>query len=263
MNPLNPLLSATLASLPLEARVLDCGGWFRPLSRATHVVDLMPYETRGCALRLTPQPGERFTKDTWHQADFLSPDFRLPFSDKYFALSSCTHTVEDLADPALLLRELERVSRAGVLVTPSRLNEQTAGTRDRMTNQQGHPHHFWICETEDGGAVFSHKGDSLGGAWWQTAVPLRLTEHLRTREPGTHEWALAWTTTLPHRFIRGAEARRRAVVFARSVGAQTAGLLFDSVIRMLRRIKYGRGPTDAWWPEMVRLSQPYSRLPLR
>lgn len=86
-------------------RVLDVGGWFKPNNSATHVVDLMPYETRGAALHLDPHPGERFKKDTWFQANFLDSDFRLPFEDDYFDFVTCGHTVEDLTDPIPLLSE--------------------------------------------------------------------------------------------------------------------------------------------------------------
>lgn len=64
---MSDLLAAALAELPGTARVLDAGGWFIPLPRATHVVDLMPYETRRCVVTLEPLAGERFTRDTWLQ----------------------------------------------------------------------------------------------------------------------------------------------------------------------------------------------------
>jgi hypothetical protein len=68
---MNPILSAALSRLPSVAPVLDCGAWFIPLPAASHVVDIMPYETRGGKLQLTPLPGENFTKATWFQADFF------------------------------------------------------------------------------------------------------------------------------------------------------------------------------------------------
>jgi len=54
--------------------VLDVGGWHAPWSRADHVVDIMPYETRnrdGAVLK-DMYPNERFTRETFHQMDICS-----------------------------------------------------------------------------------------------------------------------------------------------------------------------------------------------
>src|SRR5258708_1424846 len=106
-------LEASLAALPTSARILDAGGWFLPLNRATHVVDLMPYETRRGRLSLERSDDERFSNKTWFQADFCSPTLRLPFDEKYFDFCTCTQTLEDLANPAPLLGELRRIARPG------------------------------------------------------------------------------------------------------------------------------------------------------
>jgi SAM-dependent methyltransferase len=261
----SPLQSA-LARLPADAEILDCGGWFLPLLEATHVVDLMPYETRRGRLELAPQPGEHFRRETWHQADFLAPEFRLPFPDKFFAFSHCSQTIEDLADPEPLLRELNRVSRAGVLISPSRLSEQTAGSSDRMTGRQGHPHHHWIAETESGRAILSRKTDSLAGAWWQTAIPLRTMERLKSSAPSADIWSFVWEGRLEWTVVRGAAARARAVDFARRTRGGPAGLVTDFFLRSLRRAKHAATHRQArhagdWWNDMVELSRPYNRLP--
>lgn len=258
-------LDTLLATLPHDAPVLDAGGWFKTLPRATHVVDCMPYETRGGRLELGPLAGERFSGDTWHQVNFLQPQLRLPFTDRFFAFSVCSHTLEDLEDPVPLMRELQRVSRAGYIETPSRLSEQTAGIRDRMNSTTGHPHHHWIWESQNGEAVLSHKDDSLRGAWWQTTVPLQLTEQMNLANPSANTWSFAWTTRFRWRQVRGSEARQAAIAFARKSGASRTGLLFDLSIRKLRRFKHRlrferASATETWWAEMVKLSQPYNRL---
>jgi hypothetical protein len=228
----------------------------------------MPYETRGGALHLEQLPGERFTKDTWLQTDFLATNFRLPFPDKTFSFSYCGHTIEDLVDPSALVEELIRVSCSGALVTPSRLSEQTAGISDRMTSRQGHPHHHWIVESEKDRLVFSHKADSLNGCWWQTAVPLRLTESLSFRNSSMMEWSYLWQGSFKWRLARGSVARARAITFARSAGAARKEIIFDLIIRKLRCMKYALSTARStsiasWWHEMVQLSLPYSRLPLQ
>jgi hypothetical protein len=265
---MNESIARALSDLPPDARVLDCGGWYRPLLQATHVADLMPYETRGGALHLEQLPGERFTKDTWFQTDFLAINFRLPFADKTFAFSYCSHTIEDLVDPSALLKELIRVSDSGALVTPSRLSEQTAGIGDRMSSRQGHPHHYWIVESENDEPLFSHKADSLSGRRWRTAIPLSLTERISSRKPAMLEWSYLWQGSFKWRIERGPAACLRAIAFAQSMRVARRELIFDWMTRKLRRMKYasliGRATSIAvWWRKMVQLSKPYSRLPLQ
>lgn len=260
-----PLLQAALDELPPGAPILDCGGWFAPLSAATHVVDLMPYETRRGRLELGTLPGEAFTRDTWYQADFLAQDFRLPFPDKFFAFSHCGHTLEDLADPAPLLRELVRVSRRGYLLCPSRLSEQTAGSSNRITHCQGYAHHHWIVDTVDGRPVFSAKPDSLDGAWWRTAIPLSVFERLTQADPAAAVWVHLWRETLEWSIVRGPAARAQAVAFARRTRSSALGLPGDCLWRSLRGLKHrlfrrrSRAAGD-WWADMLALSRPYNRL---
>ena len=73
---MNNKVQQRLERLPTTAKILDVGGWFIPCPLATHVVDIMPWETRGAKLQLNPLPGERFTKETWFQVDCLNPSIR-------------------------------------------------------------------------------------------------------------------------------------------------------------------------------------------
>lgn len=265
---MHPRFAAQLAQLSPRARVLDCGGWFAPLNMATHVVDIMPYETRGGILRPGPLPEEHFTKATWVQADFLASDFRLSFPDRYFDLCYCSHTIEDLANPLPLLAELKRVSLAGVFVGPSRLLEQTVGSRDRMTNLRGHPHHHWILDSVESRLLLAHKGESLDGAWWRTSVPLLLTESLCSSNPAGREWTFAWENDFQIELLRGHAAQAAASRFAQDSGASKSLLFVDWARRRLRKLKYLRqesedSRTARWWREMLELSKPYSHLPLR
>ena len=265
---MNPLAVSALAMLPDDASVLDCGAWFKPLPRATHVLDLMPYETREGRLQLAPQPGERFTKSSWFQVDFLSADLRLPFPDAYFSFCHCSHTLEDLAEPEPLLNEMRRVSRSGLLVAPSRLLEQTAGIRDRITSRRGHPHHHWILDTMAGRTVFAHKGDSLDGAWWRTTVPLFLTERIRSGSPAANDWIFPWVGSFEWEFLSGPPAGTLAEDFARRLGSNPRLLALDWLWRQLRRLKHAyrrrnEQPLADWWQQMIRLSQPFSSLPLK
>lgn len=261
---ISPLPASLLAA---PAKILDAGGWFSPYTQATHVVDLMPYETRGGILRPDPMPGERFTKDTWHQADFLKPAFRLPYPDKFFDYSICGQTVEDLSDPQPLLAELRRVSKAGCIESPSRLAEQTVGQRDRMTGAQGHPHHHWILDAEGNRLLLSRKAVSLAGPPNRHAVPLRVFEPIVTARPAATLLCFAWEHDFSWEILPDSEAERRAHALVESLQISAWNRGLDRIVRRLRFVKRRLlypAPRDAgaWWQEMLKLSRPYSTIPL-
>jgi SAM-dependent methyltransferase len=256
-------LRARLAALPADARVLDLGGWFCPLSRATHVADAMPYQTRLGRLNLAPLPGERFTADTWMLADFTAPDFRLPVPDKFFDFAFCGQTVEDLTTPEPLLREMRRVARAGVIESPSRLTEQSIGVRDRITSRCGHPHHAWILDVTAGRLELSPKSATAALPRARYALPLLTFERL-VRAGAAQNVHLAWSDTFDWRMLDTAEARARAEEFYRTAAPTLRERATDPVIRRLRGLKWrlrGRRADDpsAWMQEMLTLSAPYRR----
>ncbi len=262
---ISPPLRAKLDALPADARVLDLGGWFRPLPRATHVADAMPYQTRLGRLNLAPLPGERFTADTWMLADFTAADFHLPVPDKFFAFAFCGQTVEDLATPEPLLREMGRVARAGVIESPSRLTEQSIGVRDRITSRCGHPHHAWIIDVTGNKLELSPKSATATLARSHHAIPLLTFERL-VRGGAEQTIHFAWSGAFTWRVIADDEARRRAERFHCSANPTLRERLIDPVIRRLRGVKWrlrGRRPDDpsGWFKEMLALSAPY--LPAR
>jgi SAM-dependent methyltransferase len=260
-------LSRALAALPANSRILDAGAWFRPLPVATHAVDLLPYETRGGRLRLTPLHGERFSKKTWHQINFLEPSLRLPFPDRSFDFCVCSQTIEDLSDPEPLLRELRRVSRAGAIECPSRLAEQTVGVRDRVVGEQGHPHHHWIVDSGDCRLELASKHESLVGPRQAHAVPLAFYERLVAANPEIASATLLWTGDFDWRILSSREARVYAQDFVTRLSIPPGARLRDAVVRRLRgwkrifRAPHSR-PPEVWWHEMLVLSRPYSTIPL-
>ena len=253
--------------LSSSSRILDAGGWFIPYGHATHVADLMPYETRGGVLRPGPLPGECFSKTSWHQADFMAPSFRLPYPDKFFDFSVCGHTLEDLPDPCRLLAELCRVSQAGYIETPSRLSEQTVGVRDRMTGAQGHPHHHWIVETEGDRLLFSRKSAALAGPVCAHGVPLRTFESLVRENASAPLLRFQWAGDFGWEILPDDEASRRAQALVASLQISTMDRALDRLVRQLRRLKRGLldpapRDTNEWWQEMLTLSRPHSTIPL-
>ncbi len=83
-----------------------------------------------------------------------------PFRDKEFDVCICSHTLEDLHHPFLVIQEMARVAKRGVIITPSRgkdsefgpVNFINWGTGSRRV--PGLAHHLWFFEV---------KGGSTGG----------------------------------------------------------------------------------------------------
>lgn len=182
-----------------DALVLDVGGWAAPFNRATHMLDVMPYETRGGLIPGGYGPGpERFSADTWTIRDMCDRE-PWPYEDGFFDFAVCVTTLEDIRDPIWVCSELSRVAKAGYVEVPTILAELIYSRTDACV---GHPHHRWLCEIEDGGLVFMHKWHSLNTDWRVRVVPswqesMTLEDHLQ---------GLFWEGRLP--------ARERVVVGA-------------------------------------------------
>ena len=181
-----------LASLPADARVLDVGGWAAPFNRATHVLDIEPYETRGILGSYGPGP-ERFTRDTWVIHDMCARE-PWPFEDGFFDFSLCVTTLEDIRDPIWVCSELSRVSKAGYVEVPTieaELMQYVSGQGPWL----GHLHHRWLCDREGDGLVFWHKDHSLHFDWRLRIVP-RWHERLSVED---QLLGVFWEGSLPAR----------------------------------------------------------------
>ncbi|MBR8835806.1 MAG: hypothetical protein DSM106950_17755 [Stigonema ocellatum SAG 48.90 = DSM 106950] len=259
-------LQQRLRSLPEDAKIMDAGGWFKPFPRATHVVDIMPWETRGARLQLEPLEKERFTKETWFQLDFLAPELKIPFDDKYFDFSICSQTLEDLSEPIYLIHELIRVSRAGYIEVPSRLHEQTIGVKDAFSDRLGHPHHHYIIDNEEGTLVFCSKEDSLSSSKYSYAIPFQLYRKVTTANSELAVTNLFWQDKFEVRFESGYLVERKAREFKESLSISWQYLLYDKAFRIGRRVKNlfltPQVSTEEWWKKVVRMSQPYSEIKL-
>jgi len=62
----------------------------------------------------------------------------------------CRHTLEDLANPAHLLREIAAIGCGGYIETPSPLAELTRGVDAGIAPHKGYAHHRWILWSHDG-----------------------------------------------------------------------------------------------------------------
>lgn len=143
-----------------SARVLDVGAWYLPLNAATHIIDILPYATRGQPL--DPENPARFSEATWVVHDACVPPW--PFPDKFFDFSFCSHLLEDVRDPLAVVRELSRVAKAGYVETPSREREIFAkGRWASLAARCGRPpevgfyHHRWFVEADGAHLTFTAK----------------------------------------------------------------------------------------------------------
>lgn len=158
------LLSAKLAELHARSlssgeavKVLDIGGWFAPCKQATHMVDIMPFETMN--LPGAYGNGElKIRKENYHQMDLGALE-RLPFVDGEFDFIVCRHTLEDLKDPVRVCREMIRVGKAGYIETPSRLCESTKGIERHWWC--GYYHHRWLIEVAGNKVIFQYKPHNI------------------------------------------------------------------------------------------------------
>ena len=151
-------LERLLREVPDDARVLDVGGWGKPLRRADVVIDRMPYETRGL-YGFDGEGPERFSEHSWVIHDICSR-VPWPFADGEFDFVVCSQTLEDLRDPVWVCSEIVRVGRAGYIEVPSRLEEQSYGIQGPWV---GWGHHHWLVDIGDGGVEFVFKHHVLHG----------------------------------------------------------------------------------------------------
>jgi hypothetical protein len=243
--------------------ILDVGGWAKPFKEATHVVDLFPWETRGYGLYLDSLPGEKFSKKTWYQIDFIEPGMNLPFEDNKFDFSICSQTLEDLVNPAPIIKEIIRVSREGYIETPSRFDEQTIGIRDGKSKHTGHPHHKWIVEKESSKLKFFNKSDSVKEGELEVGIPYMRWKNTKKDRKGPLEFT--WKEAFDFEFIFGNDAKKSAKEYKRKLEISKSKALLDYLKRKARRIRDNikmKGDVMENWKEIVNRSKMYSEIKL-
>lgn len=128
-------------------RVLDIGGSMKQhdLIRVDTLVDLIRPEE-------APYTASKLLARKYVRVDVTKE--KLPFADKEYDFCLCTHTLEDLYNPFLLLDEMPRVAKRGLVTTPS-MGKDMVYSRFDITNWMtgvvrtpGLSHHKWFFVKE-------------------------------------------------------------------------------------------------------------------
>lgn len=139
--PADALVQWLANRLPADAKVLEIGPGFIPFPRATMFVDYKDL------------PG--IPADKKISIDLATE--ALPFADKSFDFVYCRHVLEDMYNPFLLLREMERVAKAGYIETPSPIAEMGRGVDGASPPFRGYHHHRFVIWVHEGELRFVSK----------------------------------------------------------------------------------------------------------
>src|SRR3989304_7536345 len=93
-------------------KVLDIGGSMRQRDEINvhTLVDIIPPEE-------APYGASKLKAENFVKVDITKD--KLPFKDKEFDFCICSHTLEDLSSPFLIIDEMARGSKKGLIITPS------------------------------------------------------------------------------------------------------------------------------------------------
>ena len=129
----------------------------------------------------------RFTPETWIVRDFF--DLPWPFEDGFFDFSLCMGTLEDIRDPIVIAKEIQRISKAEYISMPTRATESFPWIVNRHKMEDGlvgYFHHRWCVEIIDDALVFKAK------------CPLLYNnDKLIIREIGQHTLNFFWHSEFP------------------------------------------------------------------
>ncbi len=135
-------------NIKLTDKILDIGGSMRQHTKIKidTLVDLIKPED-------APYGPTAMRAAHFVQADVTKS--KLPFRDKEFDVVLCTHTLEDLSSPFLLIEEMSRVAKGGLIVTPSMGTDMVftpIDFTDWLTGARrvpGEAHHKWFFVNRD------------------------------------------------------------------------------------------------------------------
>lgn len=114
----------------MSGSVLDLGGGQQPIPMATAIVDFV---TR-------PQTNAELI---W--GDLCDEELYRSLSGRMFDWVYCNHVLEDLYDPFIVLRNIQKIAKHALIGVPHWTREVTVqGDRADWEHICGWPHHFWL-----------------------------------------------------------------------------------------------------------------------
>lgn len=118
--------------------LIDIGASHNAFNRdyLTHTFDIIPNEMEGV---------HGFIGNMNKYEDWL-PLLEYVAEHGKFSFANCTHTLEDLANPMLVIDMLPKIAEQGFIAVPSKYNE----LQRREGHFRGTMHHRWIWNNEDG-----------------------------------------------------------------------------------------------------------------
>jgi Methyltransferase domain len=162
-------------------RVLEIGPGYVPFPKASMFVDY----------KELPLPKEQTVSVDLNET-------RLPFADKSYDFIYCRHVLEDMYNPFLLLKEMERVGKAGYIETPSPIAELCRGVDGASPPFRGYHHHRNI--------VWEYEGELRFIAKYPIVEYIRFSEEDLTRwlRAGAKLWNtyFLWQDTIKWKHIQ-------------------------------------------------------------
>jgi len=126
---------------------LDVGGADALITSATHVIDRQPFRA-AMTMFGPPEMPPRITEENWCQRDFY--DLPWPYKDgamDAFDFVWCVQVLEDVKDPIVLCKEMNRIGKAGYIECPGVLGEVL----------NNYWHHRWFIRLHGGKLQFLQK----------------------------------------------------------------------------------------------------------
>ena len=174
---------------------------------------------------------------------------KLPFADKQFDVVLCTHVLEDLPSPFLVMEEMKRVGKRGLIVTPS-MGFDMEFTPIDYTNWltgarrvPGEAHHRWFFTKEKDGLKIIPK-----------IYPILYTKDFQiTKWTGELEMAYYWKDVIKYSEFSGLNIHKLIDEYERFLNKNSekiekgsAVIFIDNPINILRAlakklIKWGPG----------------------
>ena len=89
--------------------ILDIGPAKNPIKNSTHLLDYID--------------NSKYFPDKKFIIHDINKSETLPFEDKYFDFVFCSHVLEHVDNPTILLNEISRISKSGIIIVPTKLSD--------------------------------------------------------------------------------------------------------------------------------------------